>query len=81
MKITNDRSTFVTLSLEPWGEDYGMFPNNEFEIIGEETDSTCYSHVCYFDTYIAVYAEGKANYYPRVYQNGELLDCGHNRQD
>ena len=81
IKISNNHPSFITLSLEPWGEDYGMFPNDEFEIIAEDADETCYFHIVYEDKVIFVYAEGKANYYPRVYQNGEELDCGHNRQE
>ena len=81
MKITNDRSSFVTVMLEPWGEDYGMSPNNEFEIIAEDADETCYFHTCHDEDYIAVYAEGTVNYYPRIFQNGKLLECGHNRQE
>ena len=33
IKVTNDRSDFVTLWLEPWGEDYGMLPADEFDIV------------------------------------------------
>jgi hypothetical protein len=81
IKISNDRDSFVTLMLEPWGEDYGMFPKDEFEIVGEDADETCYFHIVYGEKDIQVYAEGKANYYPRIYQNGIELDCGHNRQE
>jgi hypothetical protein len=81
IKISNDRSSFITLSLEPWGEDYGMFPNDEFDIIADDADETCYFHIGYDEKVIYVYAEGNANYYPRVYQNGKELDCGHNRRE
>ncbi len=81
IRVTNDRSSFTTLSLEPWGEDYGMFPKDEFEIIAANVEDTFYFHVCYHDEYILVYAEGDENSYPRIYQNGNILSCGHNRQE
>lgn len=65
--------------LEPWGEDYGMMLNDTFEIIEEEAEESFYFHIDFGDEYIRVYAEGPGNAYPRVYQNGEQLECGHNR--
>ncbi len=81
IKISNKFSSPVTLMLEPWGEDYGMSPNDEFEIVAKGADETCYFHIVNSEKFIQVYAEGKADYYPRVYQNGKLLECGHNRQE
>lgn len=80
IRISNDRSSFATLWLEPWGEDYGMFPNDEFEVVALDAEETFYFHVCYNNKDIMLYAEGK-NTYPSVYQNGKLLSCGHNRQE
>ena len=44
LRVTNDRSGFVTLWLEPWGEDYGMLPGDEFEIVaGDAADGFYFS--------------------------------------
>ena len=79
IRVTNDCSVFATLYLEPWGEDYGMLPNDEFEIVAADVEETFYFHICHTDKDILVYAEGDRNAYPSVYQNGNLLSCGHNR--
>lgn len=68
----------MTLMLEPWGEDYGMLPNDKFEIIEKEAEEGFYFHILFGEKYIWVYAEGTGEIYPRVYQNGEELECGHN---
>ncbi len=66
--------------LEPWGEDYGMLPGDEFEIVAEDVDETFYFHIDYFDKGIKVWVEGGGDY-PSVYQNGERVYCGHNRRE
>ena len=76
--VTNDSEERKTLVLEPWGEDYGMMPHDTFEIIEKEAEEGFYFHID-FGEYITVYAEGPGNALPRVYQNGEELECGHNR--
>ena len=81
IRITNDRTSFATLYLEPWGKDYVMFPNDEFEIIAADVEETFYFHLCHMDKDILVYAEGDRNAYPSIYQNENQLSCGHNRQE
>lgn len=80
IKVTNDQKTFITLWLEPWGEDYGMLPEDEFEIVSENIDETFYFHIEYFDKGINVYVEGNGDY-PYIYYKGEELSCGHNRRE
>ena len=80
IKVTNDLKTFATLWLEPWGEDYGMNPDDEFEIIANEADETFCFHVEYFDKGVKVWVEGDSKV-PIVYQKGEELFCGHNRKE
>jgi len=76
--IENDSENFKTLYLEPWGEDYGMNPNDKFEIIEKEATDDFYFHiVCNQD--ILVWAEGQADAYPGIYKDGKELVCGHNR--
>jgi hypothetical protein len=81
IRVSNDNSFFVTLMLEPWGEDYGMNPKDEFEIVAESVEETFYFHVSCDGKYINVFAEGDRYSYPRIFQNGTELTCGHNRQD
>jgi hypothetical protein len=80
IKITNDRSTFVTLWLEPWGEDYGMSPGDEFEIVASDADEDFYFHVINDEEGLKVYAEGQVTQIS-VYQRGEVLLCGYNRRE
>lgn len=69
IRVTNYLTSFATLYLEPWGQDYGMFPNDEFEIIAEDVKDTFYFHIWHTDKDILVYSEGDRNDYPSIYQN------------
>jgi hypothetical protein len=80
IKITNDRATFATLWLEPWGEDYGMSPGDEFEIVAADADEGFYFHVVNEEKGVKVYAEGNVTQIS-VNQRGEVLSCGHNRRE
>ncbi|MDQ3374879.1 MAG: hypothetical protein M3521_13450 [Acidobacteriota bacterium] len=42
IKIRNEFSKFVTVWLEPWGEDYGMLPSDEFEIVAKDVAENFY---------------------------------------
>ncbi len=77
IKIRNEFSKVVTLLLEPWGEDYGMLPNDEFEIIAKVVDEHFYFQVDFGEN-ITVWAEGQVIDIG-VYQNNKLLECGYNR--
>jgi hypothetical protein len=79
LRVTNDRSGFVTLWLEPWGEDYGMLPGDEFEIVAGDAADGFYFHVIAEDKCTKVYAEGQVTQIC-VYQSGAELSCGHNRR-
>lgn len=63
--------------LEPWGEDYGMLPDVEFEIIAKNIDENFYFQID-FGEYITVWADGQVIDIG-VYQNNKLLECGFNR--
>lgn len=80
IKVTNDFSEPVTLFLEPWGADFGMMPNDEFEIIAENADEEFYFHFVFNKDIkdIQVYAKGQSDY-PGVFQDGKELETGHNR--
>lgn len=76
--VRNDSGKPKTLYLEPWGEDYGMMPDDEFEIIESEANENFYFHIDFNDD-ILVWANGQPDAYPRVYSKGKELLCGHNR--
>lgn len=77
--ISNDSDVLKTLMLEPCGEDYVMKPKDVFEIIEEDVEDVHF-HVAVYSDYIAVYVEGNSYSYPRVYQGGEQLEIGYNRE-
>lgn len=66
--------------LEPWGEDYGMSPGDEFAVVAADVSKDFYFHIGYEEKGLRLYAEGDARYVA-VYQNGEALACGHNRRE
>ena len=78
IKLTNDRPTFVTLWLEPWGEDYGMSPGDEFEVVAEDSQEGFRFHVVSEENNMKLYAEGDVRRVA-VSQNGVGLSCGHSR--
>lgn len=78
--IENSSENFKTLFLEPWGADYGMMPQDKFEIIDEEAEDDFYFHIVIEEKHILVWAEGSGSNYPIITQNGEELLCGHNRR-
>jgi len=80
IKISNDSSSFATLWLEPWGEDYGMLPGDELEVAAMDVEKETFFYVAYNEKGMQVFAEGDAKYVS-VYQNGERLSCGHNRRE
>jgi hypothetical protein len=79
LRVTNDRSGFVTLWLEPWGEDYGIMPGDEFEIVVGDAADGFHFHIIPDDKGTKVYAEGQVTHIS-VFQSGAELTCGHNRR-
>ena len=79
IKVSNDHSSFITLWLEPWGEDYGMFPGDEFEVLALDSEEDFYFHISHDEKGTKVYAERSVESVA-VYKGGELLSCGHNRR-
>jgi hypothetical protein len=70
--VRNDSKKPKTLYLEPWGEDYRMMPNEEFEIIESEADEDFHFQININDD-ILVWAEGQNDAYPRVYVKGRRI--------
>ncbi len=77
--ITNYSDKPLLMMLEPWGEDYTLLANEEFEIIAEDCEQDFYYNIVPTENCISVYAEG--NEYPRVYKDGVEIDCGYNREE
>jgi hypothetical protein len=80
IKVANDQPLFATLWLEPWGEDYGMLPGDEFEVLASDADDEFYFHIAFDRKGVKVYAEGDAEDVS-VYREGDTLFCGHNRRE
>ncbi len=78
IKVSNDFPEPITLWLEPWAEDYRMMPKDEFEIIAKNVEEDFYFYVV-FDKDKIISAEGQVTDIG-IYQNGKLLECGHNRE-
>jgi hypothetical protein len=80
LKFTNERTIFVTLWLEPWGEDYGMLPGDTFEVVAADVGQDFYFHLVNEEKGVKVYAEGDVGQVS-VHLEGAELTCGHNRRD
>jgi hypothetical protein len=79
INISNSLNKPLILSLEPWGEDYTLGIDEKVEIIAQDCSEDFYFHIVPHNDFMAVYAEGSGNDYPRVYSNGIELDGGYNR--
>lgn len=77
--IRNDFQKPLILCVEPWATEYGMLPNDEFEIISEDTKDDFYFHIVLNNERIIIFVEGGEVDYPQIYQDGEMLDFGHQR--
>lgn len=77
IKVCNGLSVRRTLWLEPWGEDYGIGPDEVLEIIATTVDKSFYFEVDLADE-IKVWAEGQVSDIG-VFKDGELLKCGYKR--
>jgi hypothetical protein len=77
IKITNDFKSPKTLWIEPWAVDYGMMPDDEFEIIAEDPKPGFCFRVSIAEDALIVYIEGAGMRYPIVCQNGKELEFGH----
>ncbi len=80
LRVTNKRATFITMWLEPWGEDYGMMPGDEFEVVAADAGEGFYFQLINEEADVKVYAEGDVRPVS-VYHKGAELSCGHNRRE
>jgi hypothetical protein len=76
--VWNDRQQPWPVHVEPWGEYYTMLPGERLEIVAfGRTVMPWFNGVERGNT-TQVYCEDTADF--AVYQDGQLLLCGHNRQ-
>lgn len=79
IKISNDFQKPIVLCVEPWATEYGMMPNDEFEIVAEDAKDDFYFNIVFGDERVTIFVEEEGASFPQIYQDGELLDYGHNR--
>ena len=79
IKIGNDFQKPIILCIEPWATEYGMMPNDEFEIIADDAKDDSYFHIVFDNKRITVFVEGEGASFPQICQDGKLLGYGHNR--
>jgi hypothetical protein len=77
--IANSSDTLITLWVEPWGEDYTLFPQESVDVVAEECSAGFYLHWSISEGKIIIYAEGDQDAVISVYQQGKRLECGHHR--
>lgn len=76
--ITNKFQKPIILCIEPWATEYGMMPNDEFEIVPEDETDDFYYNLVFEDKRITIFVEGVETSFPQIYQDGKLLEYGHN---
>lgn len=76
--ISNSRPTWHEVHVEPWADDYTLFPGEELEIHAFGADAPPWFHVVEWDGVSQVYCNATVD--ALVLQNGVQLKCGHNRQ-
>lgn len=84
MFVSNNKSTPITLYIEPWAHDYTLMPQEQYEIrFHSRQVPMLVTGVVINDTNdIQVYIEnvfGVTDLRISVYMKGELLEMGHNR--
>jgi hypothetical protein len=79
-KVENRHAFPVTLWLEPWGADYTMLPGDLFEVLAEGVAEDFYLHLGFKEKYLLLWVEGKFSDLS-ITQDGNPLECGHNRQN
>ena len=78
--VGNDTDRPRIVWVEPWGEDYTLFPKEKIEIIARHTLEPPWFEVFEHDDSTEVSIEGQINDYD-VLQMGKKIQCGHRRQD
>jgi hypothetical protein len=76
--VSNARSTWHEVHVEPWANDYTLLPGEELEIHAFGDDAIPWFNLREWGDVSQVYCEATSDFI--VLQNGVELQCGHNRQ-
>jgi hypothetical protein len=77
--IENDTDKPRIVWVEPWGEDYTLFPREKLEIIARNVAGSPWFHLVEHGDSCQVFIENITNDYT-VVQDGVELACGHQRK-
>jgi hypothetical protein len=78
ISLSNSRQTWHEVHVEPWANDYTLFPGEDLEIHAYGNEAVPWFHIVEWDGVSQVYCEATADF--MVVQKGIELQCGHNRQ-
>jgi hypothetical protein len=76
--VANSRKTPLVVAVEPWANDYTLFPGEELVIVAFSDRAVPWFNVVEWENSTQVYPEDAADF--KVFQGGRELECGHNRQ-
>ncbi len=76
--VRNSRSTWHEVHVEPWANDYTLFPDEELVIIAYSSEAVPTFNLVESDGVSQVYCENTMDF--AVFQKGVELECGHKRQ-
>lgn len=76
--IANSRPIWHEVHVEPWADDYTLFPGEELEIHAFDNKAVPWFHIVEWDGVSQVYCNETDDFV--VLQNGVQLKGGHNRQ-
>lgn len=77
--LSNFRAVPHEVHVEPWANDYTLMPEEELEVVAFGDTAEPSFHVREWEGASQVYCENTVDF--QVLQNGNKLECGHNRQD
>lgn len=76
--IANSRSGPQIVAVEPWANDYTLFPGEELVILAFGNAAAPWFNIVEWDDTTQVYCEDTADF--KVMQGDKELECGHQRQ-
>jgi hypothetical protein len=76
--IANSRSGPQVIAVEPWANDYTLFPGEELVILAFGNADAPWFNIVEWDGTTQVYCEDTVDF--KVMQGDKELECGHQRQ-
>jgi hypothetical protein len=77
IEVSNDQDAPQVVYVEPWGSDYTLLPQEKLQVVAFGSTRTPWFTFAEADDAIQVYCEDADDF--QVYQDGKLLECGHQR--